>query len=209
MENASLNPLKKMGQTIAVARKAHGFSQAIFAEECGLNLRHYQNIEAGRVNVRLHTLLNIAQSLDLSPCQLLESDDVKFSEEYRQPIFSRLIDDLSLIVVVTDISGLVKYVNAAYERHSGNSVESVVGKKHVWDLAADNVVKDRFRTRFLNVIKHQLHSIAFGIELESSRNQSSPVLIRFHRIRKEGEQLKGFLFGMMPTSHISPQQLLV
>jgi transcriptional regulator with XRE-family HTH domain len=48
--------LRQMGKNIKAARIKCGLKQVEVYEGCGLTYRHYQNIEAGKVNVTIETL---------------------------------------------------------------------------------------------------------------------------------------------------------
>lgn len=47
-------------------RKENKLSQEKMAEICHISTRHYQNLESGKVNPRLDTVLHIASVLDIS-----------------------------------------------------------------------------------------------------------------------------------------------
>lgn len=59
--------LKRFGQEIKVERKKMGLSQISAAKGMHLDYRHYQNIEGGKINLRVDTLLKLIQfyKLDL------------------------------------------------------------------------------------------------------------------------------------------------
>ena len=53
--------LKQIGRNLKAARARRGYRQQDIEELIGLNNRHYQNIEAGKVNVRIGTLRDLAK----------------------------------------------------------------------------------------------------------------------------------------------------
>ena len=53
--------LKTLGQNIKEARLRAGLRQIDVNEQTGLAYRHYQNIEAGRINVTITTLCKLAK----------------------------------------------------------------------------------------------------------------------------------------------------
>jgi Predicted transcriptional regulators len=60
---------------IRALRKAHGLTQEVFAERAGLTYKHYQHVEAGRkFDVRLSTLIKVAEGLGLSLRELVDFD---------------------------------------------------------------------------------------------------------------------------------------
>ena len=62
---------KRVARNIREARKAAGLSQEQLVEAAGFNARWYQDIEAGKSDIRLSTLFRIAQALELEPQELL------------------------------------------------------------------------------------------------------------------------------------------
>jgi transcriptional regulator with XRE-family HTH domain len=53
-------------------RKRLGWSQEHAAEEAGINPRHLQKVEAGSVNVTLHTLARLSVAFGVDVRRLLE-----------------------------------------------------------------------------------------------------------------------------------------
>jgi transcriptional regulator with XRE-family HTH domain len=53
--------LKQVGRNLKAARVRRGYRQQDIEELIGLNNRHYQSIEAGKVNVRVGTLRDLAK----------------------------------------------------------------------------------------------------------------------------------------------------
>lgn len=53
--------LRQVGKNIKTARNQAGLAQIEVHEHTGITYRHYQNIEAGKVNVSLETLFRLAK----------------------------------------------------------------------------------------------------------------------------------------------------
>jgi transcriptional regulator with XRE-family HTH domain len=53
--------LKQFGSALKVARKQMGMSQVNAAQTMGIDYRHYQNIEGGKINLRLDTFLKLVK----------------------------------------------------------------------------------------------------------------------------------------------------
>jgi DNA-binding XRE family transcriptional regulator len=64
--------LRQLGKNIREARKGCGLKQVEVYEGCGLTYRHYQNIEAGKVNVTVGTLLRLSLLFKVSIRDLFE-----------------------------------------------------------------------------------------------------------------------------------------
>ena len=58
--------MSTLGKKISYYRNVRGITQMEMAEQCNIDVRTIQRIEAGDVNPRMHTLRLIAKSLDLS-----------------------------------------------------------------------------------------------------------------------------------------------
>ena len=65
--------LKIIAQNLKSARARAGLRQADVEEKIGLTLRHYQSIEAGKVNVTALTLLHLASLFKVKPEELLRA----------------------------------------------------------------------------------------------------------------------------------------
>jgi transcriptional regulator with XRE-family HTH domain len=64
--------LRQLGKNIQAARKSCGLKQVEVHEGCGLTYRHYQNIEAGKVNVTVETLYRLSKLFKVSIQDLFE-----------------------------------------------------------------------------------------------------------------------------------------
>lgn len=53
--------LRQVGRNIKAARVKRGYRQQDVEELIGLTYRHYQSIEAGKINVKIGTLRDLAQ----------------------------------------------------------------------------------------------------------------------------------------------------
>lgn len=75
--------MKHLGNKLRIARNIKGFSQNLFAEYLGMDLRYYKRIEKGEVNLTIKTLNKIAETLKLNPGELLPSlQNIDFSQQF-------------------------------------------------------------------------------------------------------------------------------
>lgn len=58
--------LKILGARCREVRKSRGLSQKVAAQRAGIDYRHYQNVEGGKVNMRIDTMLNLMGFYNLS-----------------------------------------------------------------------------------------------------------------------------------------------
>lgn len=59
--------MKEIAKRLQTARKAKGLTQGALGAKMGLPQSHISQIEAGRVDLRLSSLLEMARLLDLEP----------------------------------------------------------------------------------------------------------------------------------------------
>jgi transcriptional regulator with XRE-family HTH domain len=57
--------LRQVGRNLKAARTRRGLKQIDVHEESGITYRHYQNIEAGKVNLTIETLFRLACLFDV------------------------------------------------------------------------------------------------------------------------------------------------
>ncbi len=65
-------PLKTIGTRVRELREKRGWSQVVFAEKVGLDRTYISGIERGQRNLRILTLLAIAETFDVPLSHLLE-----------------------------------------------------------------------------------------------------------------------------------------
>ncbi len=66
-----VSDLEKIGEKIRYFRNLRGLSQEATAEKSELSYRIYSDIERGKVNTRILTLLKICNVLDITPNDIL------------------------------------------------------------------------------------------------------------------------------------------
>ena len=59
-----------VGRNVAARRRAHGWSQEAFADQCGFSQQYLSGIENGRRNPTLKTIGELARSLDMKVVDL-------------------------------------------------------------------------------------------------------------------------------------------
>ena len=69
-----IHDLREIGNRLLTLRKDRGLTQAELAEKAGLADRTYADIERGTVNMRLMTLLQICDALNVLPNDVLYDD---------------------------------------------------------------------------------------------------------------------------------------
>lgn len=67
-----MNIQQQLGARISELRRKQGWSQEALADRCGLHRSHMGEIERGKANVTLATLVIIASALQTTPAALLK-----------------------------------------------------------------------------------------------------------------------------------------
>lgn len=68
---ATASVLRSLGLRLVELREDRGLTQEHLAELVERNVRHVQRIEAGRSNISIGTLVELANALDVEPRELL------------------------------------------------------------------------------------------------------------------------------------------
>lgn len=69
--------LKILAEAIRQKRKEMGISQVSACREIGVDYRHYQNIEGGKINMRIDTMLLLMQFYKISMAIFFEPTQTK------------------------------------------------------------------------------------------------------------------------------------
>lgn len=71
VQKAYTSEIKQLGKRIKKIRISKKMSQQTLADECELDIRTVQRIEAGQHGIGLHTLYALADALDMKASELL------------------------------------------------------------------------------------------------------------------------------------------
>jgi transcriptional regulator with XRE-family HTH domain len=77
--------LKSLAANTRARRIKLGMTQAALSEAAGLQPRHLQNLEYGRVNISIATLVRLAEALRVSPGHLLRRARLPKARRGRPP----------------------------------------------------------------------------------------------------------------------------
>jgi transcriptional regulator with XRE-family HTH domain len=69
------SPASRVAVAVRSLRERRGETQAALSERAGIALRHLQKIEAGEVNLTLHTLARLATALSVDVPDLFTVDE--------------------------------------------------------------------------------------------------------------------------------------
>lgn len=68
--------LKRIGQRIKGIRLAKKLTQSSLASSCDIDIRTIQRIEKGTFNMSLKIFFALSNSLEISPCELLNNTEL-------------------------------------------------------------------------------------------------------------------------------------
>lgn len=145
---------RKLGARIASLRKSMGYTQLQLAKIGGMSLRHVQDVEAGKSDVKLSMVDRFARALELDVGQLLGSleEQPELLDDGQTGRFSAAafesyahLDLLPVGLLIFDVQGLLWYINAAAAKMLDCCVNEVMGHKHLWDFVADSESKETLK----------------------------------------------------------------
>ena len=79
----------RIGNQLFAIRRRMGLTQADVAEAAYLSVRTYADIERGKVNMRVATMLNICRVLRITPDEILTTDERSVAKK-QEILFKKL-----------------------------------------------------------------------------------------------------------------------
>lgn len=73
--------LKQIGGRMYAIRSSHGWTQEDVAVAAGISVRNYAEIERGRTNLRIITMIGICEALNVMPDDLISKEKVMVAIE--------------------------------------------------------------------------------------------------------------------------------
>ena len=101
---------RSVGNKLLEIRKRKGLTQIEVAEKAGLADRTYADIERGSANMRVETALRICQALNITPNEILTSDNNSL-DVHKEEIKS-LFENCSVKEQETALNILYAYLNS-------------------------------------------------------------------------------------------------
>lgn len=144
---------KSFGRNLKFFRNFFRLKQTELAANSGINYRHYQDIEASKVDVKYSTALDIAKALSVPPCYLYQEYLNKNLSEASFFCESELLDQLPVGLCIFGFDGKIQYTNSHFRRHLTYFSKSELHEHlYVWDLlAGDEEIKLQAKERLGHV----------------------------------------------------------
>lgn len=200
----------RIGGRLRALRREQNMTQAELSAAAGVDQRHYQDLEAGKVDVKISMLQRLAEfhqvtvtsffhwdvedllRVWLPPRGLLDVTDNDFSFD-RIPQYALHWKALEVPVSVIDRSGLFRYVNPAWERHWGRAAD-VVNTRHVWEQFADERVRDFVRASCRFVVTGEAPPVPMLLDgHRTASGGANPVKIDWEIIRDDRDKVCGVI----------------
>lgn len=125
--------MSAVGQTLKVLRHGVGLTLETASERAGLDLRHWQKVESGGMNITLATLVKLADALSVPPMQLLRTIDAGGRPIANRPLSNRSnpeIDDTNPSAYGPSAASMADNTSPPTKPPTGASdIRAVIGRK--------------------------------------------------------------------------------
>lgn len=142
-------------QKIRFFRKLKRFTQESLAEVVGINYRHLQKLESGKVDIKVETLERISEKLDVPACYLLESVPGHTLSSIQMPCPVVLLDSFPAGVAVSDLQGTLVYCNGNMTQITGHKKSEMIGKMKFWEVSSTQEEEQRVKAYFERLIANR------------------------------------------------------
>ncbi len=154
--------LKEFGKSLKTTRKQMGLSQVTAAQNMRIDYRHYQNIEGGKINLRLDTLMKlvkfynldkVSRPFNLDACiDLLSGYKDTNAHDNWNSLYQHFVEgDHAGFIVVNVRTKAVEKIN--------DSLSKILGYRSAADLAnrpVQNLMVQESASQFDEMIKHHV-----------------------------------------------------
>jgi transcriptional regulator with XRE-family HTH domain len=117
--------LQYLGERIKAARNKNHLTKQELADQAGIGLRHYQNIESGLINPSYKVLSAIVQRLAM-PSDILFYPDISQQEEEKQHLLSKFAacTEMERKFLLNTVNCMVgQFINRRHEETSEETPE--------------------------------------------------------------------------------------
>lgn len=179
-------------------RRTSGLTQTQLAKKAGLSLRTLQAIEAGEVDLRLSTLLKLADCLGVSLQQFLNLPELLQDQPLPCPTLAGaagqcLIGRFSVGIMLCDLSGKIWVSNGKLEDRLGLAGNRACGKMHIWDVFDGSDVRTAIQDFFTYLRKHQPRAMPFHAEVMTKNGEVLSIAMHWSYIRDHQSAILGFM----------------
>ena len=193
-----------LGEKIRQRRSQRGWNQMEFAARCGVSTRLLQDIEKGRVDLKLSVLTNITKALDINTWQFVDPVIGCRHPSGAAPADSHCpFDELPAGIQICNADGLILYINGPAQNLQGYSRTEVMHRLYLWDLLDDEQEKADLK-KYLEYLKRE-RPRPLPYLSENRRKDGSRVQVRVNwsYITNEADEVVGFFANI---NRDGPQQ---
>lgn len=195
------NPNKNFSKHLKQLRKNKDVTQNELSVKAKIDYRHYQDVEAGRVNITFDTIATIAAALEIKPCYLLNFESNSALSKMNIFCSVELLSRLNCGVRVCDTEGNILYCNSMLDK----KICGLVGSEHpvvikIWDILYENSEKLRMQKSFEIAIKNKIKNGCFHTTDLAPNNQACPVSIYWNSLEDNKNNILGFISIRVPRA---------
>jgi transcriptional regulator with XRE-family HTH domain len=198
------NTSKLFGQRVSFLRKKRKITQAKLAAEAGIDYRHYQDIEAGKVNISLQTIESIASVLSVRSCYLLSSEVKTRLNDLDIYCPADILDKLNCGVHVCDADGTVCYDSTSNGNVKPISATDKVGNLEedikLWHFPRHAEERDRLKYLFFNTVAGRSMPAVFHSVIESPTGSPASVSMHYNPIIGVDSRVLGYVLVTVPRA---------
>lgn len=221
--------LKEFGKTLKVARKQMGLSQVSAAQSMHIDYRHYQNIEGGKINLRLDTLIKLVKfySLDragrpfnLESClDILSGHSSGSSKNVWRTLYHHFVEcgqagfltfDPTQRMVGAANEMLVKNLGLNNEQElKGKAISDLFTPESVAQIAEriERPLSEHLLNPLVVTFKNSRSTMMMAVVNGQAENSAQAQMILFDRrtLAEEGDRLKDVVDGYTQFMKLNPQ----
>jgi transcriptional regulator with XRE-family HTH domain len=228
------NFLKEFGRALKTTRKQMGLSQVTAAQNMRIDYRHYQNIEGGKINLRLDTLIKlvkfynldkVSRPFNLDACiDLLSGYKDTNAHDNWNSLFHHFVDgDHAGFVVVNVRTKQIEQINEKLFKTLGYRASSDLLGKPVQNLMVqdsanqfDDMIKhhvaEQVSKPFIVTFRTQppaypipMMAVCKAIKDPSGEERLNCIFFDRKTLEEEGHRLKDILNGYQQFMELYPQ----
>jgi len=208
----------RLKKRLKALRIGLNLTQTELAKKARLSLRHIQDIEAGKVDIRISTLEALASALNVKAYQLICIEPPKsiiqktlFSKNYESPLKPNstlltpycALDEMDLALQICDTEGLILYINAKASEIRGATRDQVAQKYYLWDFLCTHKEKEDLKKYLKFIIKEQPIPTPYINKNKTLRGETFFVKVDWSFLKDKKGKVKGFfsVFNDPSTEH--------
>jgi PAS domain S-box-containing protein len=195
-----LSGQKLFGKSVALARQKAGLTQKELADKSGVSIRHIQEIEHGRADIKLSVLKKIASAVNTSAVELIQESLPASGSVFDDALCPRRIagvhcpvDNIRSAIILVDTKGIVWFLSSRAEIALGYTREEACGLMRIWDFIDEEEERESLLHYISCLIDHGNKPMPFVTTVRSKDGSTTPVTMEWSYLRDRGHGLAGFV----------------